>query len=209
MTSSLRIELPLAALVASACANHATQPSAPPPQVVAATPSSANENPPAPPPAASGAYSCTVAVEALGERQEGRAEGSGTSTTQFQSQADQDACAKLRAAANIDCADSERYLRGTMSSVKLVNGKGTVMVVVKLTPILAVVNGTASSDVGGREACLAAVENACKTAPGGTECTSKNVACEEDSSGKVWTCGAQRRRLNAQPLVPSDPFSAM
>lgn len=133
-------------------------------------------------------------------------EGSGTSTEPFAAKAEFEACMKLREATNVDCTESDRYLRSITSSMKLTNGVGTVMVVVRLTPVLVVQHGSASSDLGGREACLAAVEDACKSAPAGSECTPKHVACRQDETGKKWSCEPLHRRVG-ELLVPRDPFS--
>jgi hypothetical protein len=207
MTSSRLIELLSVALTASACATRSPSaaPRATPPTVAAPAPS-ADATPPTPPPSEpANEYSCTVKVDVLGTPYEGRGEGSGTSTVSFQAKAELEACAKMREGSGIDCKETERFLRGHTSSFTVKNQVGSGWYVVRLTPVLAEKTATASSDLGGREACLAAVDSACKGAPTGSVCTPKHVGCEMDESGKNWNCQPLRRRVGAA-LVPSEPF---
>lgn len=208
MTWSRRIELAQLALLAGACATRMPPPT-PAPLVAPPAPSSrAEATPPAPPTASESAkeYSCAVRVDVLGAAYEGRAEGSGTSTDPFAAKAELEACAKLREGSGIDCKETERFLRGHTSSLSLQNGVGRVSYVVRLTPVLEEKRATASSELGGREACLLAVDNACKGRPRGSVCTPKHVGCEQDATGKDWNCEPLRRRIGAA-LVPGDPFS--
>jgi hypothetical protein len=202
MTSSRRIELVSIAMLVGACAT--------PPPVAAPTPRAAvtpPESTPPPPPSNQPAkeYSCSVRVDVLGTPYEGRAEGSGTSTDPLKAKAELEACTKMRQGIGIDCTETERFLRGHTSSVTIKNQVQSAWYVVSLTPVLEEKTAMASSDLGGREACLAAVDNACKGAAAGSVCTPKHVGCEMDESGKNWNCQPLRRRVGGA-LVPSDPF---
>lgn len=151
-------------------------------------------------------YSCSVSVEALGATYEGRAGGTASSTDVFAAAAEADACKKLFDATGIDCKDDSRVLRSTMSQVKMAKSVTTAIKVVRLTTVAAVQKGEASSDLGGREACLAAVDIACRTAPVGSKCVPKHVSCEADATGKMWSCGPIRRQpFRGEALVPPDP----
>jgi hypothetical protein len=199
MTRPFHAEL-LVALFAVACARPAVAPTPTPPPAPN-VPSSSRE--------AAKSFSCEVTVEALGASFEGKADGKTASTAGLEPVAEADACKKLLQETGIDCGDDARVLRSTTSSVRMVNGVGSASYVVRLTSVAAVQKGSARSDLGGREACLAAVATACQGAPAGSECTPKHVSCTRDASGKNWTCGPVRRKpLAGETLVaPDSPFS--
>jgi hypothetical protein len=150
-------------------------------------------------------YSCSVKVDVLGTPYEGRAEGSGTSTDPFAAKAELEACARLREGSGIDCKETGRFLRGHTSSLSIKDYVGTVSYVVRLTPVVDEKTATASSDLGGREACLAAVGNACQDVAAGNVCTPKHVGCAHDETGKKWNCEPLRRRIG-DALVPMEPL---
>lgn len=198
-------------LSTAACGGRARDPDpmTPQPQVARAPAVPAAGAPPTPSDVVK-EFSCSVSVEALGATYEGRAQGKGSSSDQFHAAAEADACKKLFDATKLDCHDDASVLASTKALVK----GGIVTNVVRLTTVAAVQSGSGSSEAGGREACFAAVETACKTAPARSKCGPNNVSCEADATGKNWSCAPIRRDpFRGEALVPvdltlpADPFA--
>jgi hypothetical protein len=187
------------AVLVAGCAGSSASP-APPPTVQvssadAGTGAATGHEPLAADAEPSGAISCQVEVAALGETVTGEASGEGK--VDPSDEAWRGACAALRAKHGLACEDEARVLRaGRQEQITVTNGHMTRLVRINLRPILAELEGAGASDRDYQDACLQAVERACRRAPKGSSCGPSGILCEPVAGHRTrWHCSRRVRSL--------------
>ena len=147
-------------------------------------------------------FRCEVEVSAVGKEVFGEAEREGEGD--LSQNAWRKACEALQTTYGLDCEHEGQSMRSSRSQrVNIVNGKMTQSLRIGLRPILGELRGKAGSNDSHKDACQAALDQACEQAPAGAECLDTSVGCEADATDpSLWRCSSDIRRNHRVPEEP-------
>lgn len=173
------------------------------PAAVSVSVPSTAESPGADAAAESGRYRCTVEVRPLGPVRTG--EASDERPQGLAEQAEREACRKLWEAERVDCHDEGKVVTiSRQTSLSVVDGRATHSIRVLMRSVGPLREAAGSADHSASEACHRAVDEACRGAPDGTECSSRGLYCAASpEDGTRWHCAPtppQARRRAPSPF---------